>query len=465
MAQINRLKDSEISNGNVIDADDLDAEFDQLVNGHNDVDSRLDDVENNALTIAGQKTFTSNIKVDGIDENSSGVGVTIDGVVLKDSTAKVSTASDPSSPADGTVWYNSADDELKFRQDGSTVTVATQSYVTNNATIPKGYISPASARPVYASSSTLTIASFYCKSSDNADTIDITSSKTVNIANSGLNGRATNYTEGTSEWIYLYAIKDSLSATPTPGYLLSTADVSSGGSISAGLPYDESGALTGTVSTTIGIATVTGSGTTFLSDYVAGQTISITGGDDLVVQSVDSDTQITATSNATAAVSGAAHERWSPYNKYRQLPFAIRNDSSGNFIPWVISEGWPYRPVVMFNIASTYFNGSTTVVGATNVLNAGTATTFTNVDCTSFQPPISSEVLLTARKTADFLGTLRRDGESHNGSIEVGSAASANAAIGLIRVPTASRIVEYRRWFGSGDLSLDVMGWVVTNSF
>ncbi len=45
MATLSRLKSAEISNGNVINADDIEAELDQLVNGHNDHETRVDDLE------------------------------------------------------------------------------------------------------------------------------------------------------------------------------------------------------------------------------------------------------------------------------------------------------------------------------------------------------------------------------------------------------------------------------------
>ena len=68
-------------------------------------------------------------------------------------------------------------------------------------------------------------------------------------------------------------------------------------------------ALTGTVATTATSPTITGTGTTFTADYVAGDEIVITAGDTLTVQSVDSDTQITATGNAANTVTGKTHKK------------------------------------------------------------------------------------------------------------------------------------------------------------
>lgn len=84
MATISRLKAAEISNGNVINADDIEAELDQLVSEHNSKETRLDDLETGTMSITGVKTFSDGIKTDTVDEETSAAGVTIDGVLLKD---------------------------------------------------------------------------------------------------------------------------------------------------------------------------------------------------------------------------------------------------------------------------------------------------------------------------------------------------------------------------------------------
>lgn len=84
MAQIARLHIAQIANGNVINATDLSDEFNQLVTAHNDVDDRLDDIENNNVSLDGVKTFLSNPKMDGITEKTVGGGVAVDNLTLKD---------------------------------------------------------------------------------------------------------------------------------------------------------------------------------------------------------------------------------------------------------------------------------------------------------------------------------------------------------------------------------------------
>lgn len=84
MANISRLKAAEISNGNVINADDINAELDQLVSEHNSKETRLDNLETGTMTITGVKTFGDGINTDTIGEETTAAGVTIDGVLLKD---------------------------------------------------------------------------------------------------------------------------------------------------------------------------------------------------------------------------------------------------------------------------------------------------------------------------------------------------------------------------------------------
>jgi hypothetical protein len=100
MAQIARIRNAQISNGNVINADDLDAEFDQLVNESNSQDTRLTDIEDENLTLGGVKTFSdqavfsSGFKTDTISEVSSANGVVVDSLKIKDGSLILPTATE-----------------------------------------------------------------------------------------------------------------------------------------------------------------------------------------------------------------------------------------------------------------------------------------------------------------------------------------------------------------------------------
>lgn len=446
------------TNGTANDATQVDSEMTRLFSNDSTLATAVTNIESNALTIAGQKTFDDGILTDTIGEETSANGVDVDGVLCKDGYANVAVTADPSSPVNGDIWSNTASNALKARINGITETLATQTYVTSSAAVPNNYIS--GKHPTYNSAASIDIPTFYGKDSGNTTLIDITSSKNVSFATSGLNGLATDATEAADTWYYVYAITDSLSATQTPGYMLSPKNLA-GGTTPTGLPNDTSANLTGTVSTTSGVDTITGASTTFTSDYVVGQSIEVNTGDTLEIQSVDSDTQMTATANASTTVSGQTHKRVSPYDKYRQLPIAIRNDGSSNIIPFYVSEGWPHSPKIIYRVD---FPTIYETVGPTNVLDNGSATTGTTVGLSSYVPPISTTSVLKASfdsassRYLNFYAT-----GSSNEQIEFFTGASSRFIDSIFPLRTdSSQQVDYL-WDGaSAFLDLAVMGYVVT---
>lgn len=212
MATLSRLKDAEISNGNLIDADDLDAEFDQLVSESNSQHSRLTDLESNTMTINGQKTFSQNIKVDGIVERSAGNGCDVEGVLLKDGYANVALATDPTSPDDGSIWINTTSHVMKVRLNGATLSVST-----SDAAWPKGFIQGGAIQ--YVSTSQVKIPEgLKCRSDDNTINIEFTSDQTIDITTT-TSATATNclmngLSESSNTWYYVWAIAKSDGSTP-----------------------------------------------------------------------------------------------------------------------------------------------------------------------------------------------------------------------------------------------------------
>lgn len=80
------------------------------------------------------------------------------------------------------------------------------------------------------------------------------------------------------------------------------------GGLQVPIPYVVQGG--GTVATISGSPTVTGTGTAFMSVFAAGDQIRVGSSTTYTVQSVDSDTQITLTGNASANVSGGSYYLW-----------------------------------------------------------------------------------------------------------------------------------------------------------
>ena len=94
------------------------------------------------------------------------------------------------------------------------------------------------------------------------------------------------------------------------------------------------------------------------------------------------------TVSAMYSLSSSSPTMPSGYTLKRILPFAVRNNASSNLDPFMVTTGWPYRPLIIFRDTE----------GATpyRVLSAGSATTAftnpgggTNVNCSAIIPPIS----------------------------------------------------------------------------
>jgi len=141
MAQISRLKEAEISNGNLINADDIESELDQFISESNSQDTRLTTLESGAQTIAGNKTFsgtvtfanaTSPIITNKVVERTSANGIDIDGVVCKDSMVTVS----GTPVSDGEIGY--ASNKIVARENGTNVNFLSTGDVASQAEMEAG---------------------------------------------------------------------------------------------------------------------------------------------------------------------------------------------------------------------------------------------------------------------------------------------------------------------------------------
>lgn len=330
MATLARLKDAEIENDQLINADDLDAEFDQLISGHNDHETRLDDIESNATTLSGVKTFSS---------------------------IPILPASDPTTD-------NQA---------------ARKAYV--DAAVGNGgsYRSKDMAPAVYASASTFTVAWFSAQATTGSGNIKKTTSTTVNIATSGLNGLDTG-SEANNTWYYLYAITDGT----TPGLILSATNEAASGNIT--LP--------------------------------------------------------------------------SGYTIKTQLPFAVRNDGSGNFLKWI---HYPLIGVIEYDLPISLANLAS---NTTNLISATTlATLYTNLDASAFIPPISQRGCFAYQwnygATASHF--LRKDGSSTDDfGRQTTSGGVLSQSDGTWMPTSASQIIEYKAGHASTYLVCAVRSYQVT---
>jgi hypothetical protein len=422
MSQISRLKDAEISNGNLINADDLDDEFNQLVSESNSQDTRLTTIESGTLTIAGAKTFTGAIVA------TSTVALSVG--------ANFAASSVPSTLTNGALIYDYNNAVWRAVTGGLETSFAPGLF----PNFFKG-----TAAPVYASASTFTIA--YLSARDTvlgSSNILKTTSTTVDISTNGTNGCA------------------------------------------------QSADLTGTIGTGgVPSTTITGSSTTFTTDFQVGDVIWTSGGARRVTN-VGGNTTITVESNITISNGttyrrgGEAPNTW--YNVYifadafgsgttgvlldtrnmaggdtnvnfstylyQQLPFAIRNDGSSNIIPFLVSA-WGHRPMVYYDVLAPQ-EGSD---GTCNVVSGGTSTSYSTVSLANFVPPISKLAYIAGFANGTNRTVVRPTSASHNGIGLTASNAYAN-----VWIPTnASQSIDYKNTLQTtGGVYIGVMGFCVT---
>lgn len=411
MAQFSIQHESEIQDGPtyIVHANHLIDNFNGIIS---------DFADRMSLVTTSSQTVASAVIFNGLVTLSSTVAVT--------GSLNLSRATDPGSPANGMMWYDSTNSVWKAVTGGVTTSFGPGLF-------PNYF--KGTACPVYASASTFTIA--YISARDTvlgSSNILVTSPVTVDISTNALNG--------------------------------CSQSASLSGSIG-----------TGGVSST----TITGTSTTFTTDFIVGDVIWTASGGRRIT-AIASDTSLTVES-AITLTNGTAYKRngeapntW--YNVYivydvfgsgnsgvlldtrnvaagnsvpnfstylyQQLPFAVRNDGSSNIIPFYVSN-WGHRPSIFFRDFET---GTSTY----RVLNGGISTTaFTNpggganIDLSSFVPKISKEAFVNGQMSyASGSGTWSTYLKSPDSASTVGksvvSVNSVGESIGVFneRVPINS---------------------------
>lgn len=416
MSEIARLRDIEISNGNLINADDLDTEFNQLINESNSQNTRITTLEGAIGSYAtetgtnnftGTNTFAGKVQYKDSGELTIASGaVTVTGpnhTIDTEGDASIDELDTINGGSDGSFLtlqaengsrtvvlphntgniYNPRGENIFLEDQYQVVLLQYQAALTkwvvlgsSVASLPYGFILPNP--PEYVSATQVRIpAGFRCRDDSNTYDIVFDTSVVANITASGANGLDTG-TEAINTWYYLWVADNSL----------------------------------------------TGASIALLS----------------------------ASSTSPTLPSG--------YDKKRRLPIAIRNDSSGNFIPFYVAD-WPNRPLILYNVASSGWLSSD-FDGPTQVLNGGGSTSWLDVNCASFVPPISTIALMKAY-TDDYRGFVRSNGATHEGMYFGGSNASNLTPSAPFEIEAPGQIVEYKVSSAGADLTLDVMGFRVTD--
>jgi len=435
--------------GKPTDGQKLIADLNTVFNEVNNKETRIANLESNNMTIGGNKTFTGTNIIGGAwSLNASG-------------SLNIGLASDPGSPANGMIWENTTTNIFKVYLNSLTLPLYNATPTSN---LTPGIILPfrwrGSAPPVYASASTFTMAVIQDKDSTGVFDLLNNSTSTLSMATLGaVNGIA------------------------------------------------QSANLTGTIAYNNGSPTVTGTSTTFSTDYVAGdvmydQTNSVVVG---VVLTVTNNTSITLNANFVGtSKSGANHRRGAKagnvfysvytiggsgqtagllvsvrnvangatlvdlptnYTYYRQQPFFIRTDASGNFLPWIVGPGWPWRPQIKYDLAKTRETAlNTFTTGTLNVLSGtGTAnkTTWTTLGLSAYVPP-SSRLVYLVYGSSNMTTDVRETGTTNVSPLGSATASSDYSAIHGPFKCNGSQQIDYATLNNGTAINIDVDGYVVT---
>ncbi|MDH4379927.1 MAG: hypothetical protein QE263_08495 [Vampirovibrionales bacterium] len=463
MTQISRLRDAQITNGNVINADDLDTEYNQLVSESNAQDTRLTAIESGAITLQGVKTFTSAPKLDALEERTLSQGITAENVVLKAGSVQLS----------ATILISGVDistNRITTNQSHNIVT-ATGVRIKAATTLPSPLVATTTYFARAVSATEISLHPTALDATNNTNTVDITTtgsgtlwvladppspqtgqvwySPVSNCFKSRLNSQTTN-------------LITSSTAVPPQTFMSGSAIVYTNAN-SITLPanlqaFDKTGVLLMALSSSQAVAlnvsgangldTGTEAANTWYYLYLVGDT-------------TGTNTPKGLFSLVNEAVTGSVTLP-SGYNVKRQLPLALRNDASSNIVPfiqarlgdWVLYDGETSR---------TTAAGVVTVAAAPyNLLAGGTAATFTAVSAATMVPAISRLALVQGHQGTgtDFYGSVRPGG-SANANGRAFEATAYNAP--LVEIPlNTSQQFEYKRNFSTGTVHMDSVGWLPT---
>lgn len=267
---------------------------------------------------------------------------------------------------------------------------------------------------------------------------------------------------------------------------------------------------TGTISVSASGTSVTGTSTTFLSDFVVGDVFRTAGGQARRITAVGGDTSITVESAWSSTETGVSYSRggeapntWyylylvsngtlsnvicssrnvrggqtlvdlGAYTYYYQTDLAVRNDSSSNMRQFRTMNWGSAQPFILFvGVDFSYLSGTvsspTKNAGTHVVLNAGSATSFTAVDCKACVPATSRMAKIRGYLHIGSAYQIRETGGSESNGKQIvyggdGDGDNQYHIFEALAPLNTSQSFDYKKNItGSGDLTIDVEGFYVT---
>jgi hypothetical protein len=136
MSNIQRLRQGQVQNGQLVNADDLNAEIDQLLNQSNTHDDLLlqngtltgnkvfanSVTVNQNLTVQQTAQFNQTVKANTLIETTANSGVTVEGVRMRDGMiAPIAPTVLAQPPVDGELWYQPSTQGFYYAQQGTKI--------------------------------------------------------------------------------------------------------------------------------------------------------------------------------------------------------------------------------------------------------------------------------------------------------------------------------------------------------
>jgi hypothetical protein len=323
--------------------------------------------------------------------------------------------------------------------------------------------------PIYASASTFTVNRVSERDSGNNVTMTKSSSTIVDITTTGLNGIAQSSNLSGTVTVTSGSASVSFSASQSSNLIANDILVTAGGQARKILSVSGTSAIVESqFSTTETAVTFKRGGRA--SFYTASTSGTVGTAHYYLYAISDGITTNLILSTRNVAKGETLVDLPSGYIYSKILPFAVTlyNISTaagvytGNIIPFAVGAGWPYRPKIRL---TTQMSGNYSNVfqqGVTNVLLHGTATSYTGIDLSSFIPSFA--------KLADLSGTIYGTAVALRPTGGTDTAVMGSAS-GLLQevlpdMPVSStQSIDYKNNAGGGDVSLDVYGYTVTETF
>lgn len=455
MSQIARLKATQIANGNVINADDINAELNQLVDESNAQDGRVTGLESGNITLQGTKTFSTAPKMDELLENTTGNGILAEEVRLKQGSAVLSSV------------IRISGVELATNRVTTGIahglTSADAVRIQTDDTLP----SPLSSSTTYyvnvASATELTLHTTTTDATAGVSALDITTSGVGNHAlladppsvsngqlwfNSAQQQLKVHLNNDTRSLLTTQFLAD-IMLGPAPEYVSASAVKLKAGLRALDSTNTQLIEVTSDITINLGSAGINGLDTgTETNDtwyYVY-----------LIGDSTGTNSPAGLFSTVNEATTGEVTLP-TGYDVKRQLPLAIRNNGSGDIIPFTC----PQLGTVLYLETATHYAG-TNVTGELNVLSSGTSSTYTGLSLSTYVPPIAQLAYMNFYGASGSVGLQVRPTGITSDYIQLRADASGTYTSQVWLPTSTSQSIDYKRTWGGGTGYLDVIGYQVT---